>query len=205
MSSVGDFIFLHLNFDSSILGLIYYLSNSALWTRLQSLLPITLTQNSELRESSRGDGDSPCRLICQPCEPSGQGLVMWFRWVSHAGVSLPSPLSAPATVPHYTPCQRQRSCQRAWQFLTTGFLLGENGEKWEVIWRRLYRIRNVTIWISFLLMLEITCNLHVLSSVFNLSVDHNSRNYVIFFHTKPDNAAVQWGSSESPSETLTLG
>lgn len=76
------------------------------------------TQSAEFRGGSSGNSDSPCRLICQPCEPSGQGLVMWFRWVSHACVSLPSPLSAPATVPHYTLSHRQPNRQRAWQFLT---------------------------------------------------------------------------------------
>lgn len=75
-------------------------------------------QSKEFRESSGRSGNSPCRLICQPCEPSGQGLVMWFRWVSHADVSLPSPLGAPATVPHYTPCHCELYRQRAWQFLT---------------------------------------------------------------------------------------
>lgn len=77
------------------------------------------TQSSEFTGSSSGNSDSPCRLICQPCEPSGQGLVMWFRWVSHAGMSLPSLLSDPATVPHYTPCHRQPYRQRAWQFFDT--------------------------------------------------------------------------------------
>lgn len=96
------------------------------------------TQSREFRGRSSSNGDSPCRLICQPCEPSGQGLVMWFRWVSHAGVSLPSPLSAPATVPHYTPCHRQPYRQWAWQFLTQGhpfffvffFLKWNDGAEW---------------------------------------------------------------------------
>lgn len=76
------------------------------------------TQSKEFRASSGRNGDSPCRLICQPCEPSGQGLVMWFRWVSHAGLSLPSPLSDSETVPHYTPCHRWPYRQRARHFLT---------------------------------------------------------------------------------------
>lgn len=105
------------------------------------------TQSKELRESSSRNSDSPCRLICQPCEPSGQGLVMWFRWVSHAGVSLPSPLSASATVPHYTLCHRQPYHQRAWQFLTLGHpvclrarMVERNDEG--IGKERVYRIRN---------------------------------------------------------------
>lgn len=78
------------------------------------------TQSREFRGRGSSNSDSPWRLICQPCETSGQGLVMWFRWVSHAAVSQPSPLSAPATVPHYTPCHHQPYRQQALPFLTLG-------------------------------------------------------------------------------------
>lgn len=116
------------------------------------------TQSGEFRESIYGSSGSPFRLIYQPCEPSEQGLVMWFRWVSHAGVSLPSPLSAPATVPHYTPCQRQPSArQRAnehdsfWQWDTQFALRQNDGKKWEEMWKEeVYRIRNVKIAIFLL-------------------------------------------------------
>lgn len=72
------------------------------------------------RHGSGSGSGSPCSLICQPCDTSGLGLVMWFRWVSHAGVSQSSPFSAPATVPHYTPCHHQPYRQQALRFLTPG-------------------------------------------------------------------------------------
>lgn len=81
------------------------------------------TQSGEFRAGSNSNGDSErahAGLICQPCETMGQGLVMWFRWVSHAGVSQPSPLSAPATVPHYTPCHHRLHLQQALWSLTQG-------------------------------------------------------------------------------------
>lgn len=118
------------------------------------------TQSREFRGSRRSRSDSPYRLICQPCEPSGQGLVMWFRWVSHAGVSPPSPLSDPATVPHYTPCHRQPHRQQAWQVLTLGhpffffFFSSLSGEMTEqsggVGKESVYRIRYNTVGIPLL-------------------------------------------------------
>lgn len=81
------------------------------------------TQSGEFGAGSNSNGDSErahAGLICQPCETMGQGLVMWFRWVSHAGVSQPSPLSAPATVPHYTPCHHRLHLQQALCSLTQG-------------------------------------------------------------------------------------
>lgn len=81
------------------------------------------TQSGEFRAGSNSNGGSErahAGLICQPCETMGQGLVMWFRWVSHAGVSQPSPLSAPATVPHYTPCHHRLHLQQALWSLTQG-------------------------------------------------------------------------------------
>lgn len=72
------------------------------------------------KQQQRGSERAHAGLICQPCETMGQGLVMWFRWVSHAGVSQPSPLSAPATVPHYTPCHHRLHLQQALWSLTQG-------------------------------------------------------------------------------------
>lgn len=71
------------------------------------------------RQEAGSNRPGDTSLICQPCETTGQGLVMWFRWVSHAGVSQPSPLSAPATVPHYAARHHRlyRLLQALW-FLT---------------------------------------------------------------------------------------
>lgn len=72
------------------------------------------------KQEAGSNRHSNTALICQPCETMGQGLVMWFRWVSHAGVSQPSPLSAPATVPHYTARHHRLYLQQAFWFLTQG-------------------------------------------------------------------------------------
>lgn len=82
--------------------------------------PANRKQRIRSRKQEAGSNrPSDTSLICQPCETTGQGLVMWFRWVSHAGVSQPSPLSAPATVPHYTARHhRLYLLQQALWFLT---------------------------------------------------------------------------------------
>lgn len=94
------------------------------------------TQSGEFRAGSNSNGDSErvhAGLICKPCETMGQGLVMWFRWVSHAGVSQPSPLSAPATVPHYTPCHHWLHLQQALWSSTQGhpFFFSVSLLKWQ--------------------------------------------------------------------------
>lgn len=88
-----------------------------------AVMTVFITHQPAQRGKCGGRSNSgvPCSLICQPCETWGQGLVMWFRWVSHAGVLQPSPLSAPATVPHYTPCHHQPYRQQALRFLTPIF------------------------------------------------------------------------------------
>lgn len=89
---------------------------------ITGLMTVFITHQPAQRGKCKGRSNSggPCSLICQPCETPGQGLLMWFRWVSHAGVLQPSPLSAPATVPHYTPCHHQPYRQQALRFLTPG-------------------------------------------------------------------------------------
>lgn len=144
--------------DPSPFGIMFLVKPFTILGLITMFITRQPTQSREFRERSSSNSDSPCRLICQPCEPSGQGLVMWFRWVSHAGVSLPSPLSAPATVPHYTPCHRQPYRQRAWQFLTLGhplffFFLGKMTERNEEGKgrERVYRINTIGIPLLFTL------------------------------------------------------
>lgn len=143
--------------DPSPFGVMFLVKPFAIVCLITMFITRQPTQSRGFRESSSSNSDNPCRLICQPCEPSGQGLVMWFRWVSHAGVSLPSSLSAPATVPHYTLCHRQPYRQWAWQFLTLGykFFPGEMTERNEegIGKERVYRITYNTFRFPFLFTL----------------------------------------------------